>query len=85
MQQTSSAGLEILFPINRTGLSIAAGYLGLLSLIPAIGIIAILVSGIAFYDFHRRPQAKGRGRATFGLVMGFITTILWLVIFDRID
>ena len=81
VQHGSDAGLEILIPINRTGWSISAGYLGLFSLLPFIGIIAIIISAIAFYDFSRRPEKHGRGRATFGLVMGILTTILWLAIF----
>ena len=78
--QSSDAGLELLIPINRTGWSIAAGYLGLFSLIPFIGILAIFISGIAMYDFSRRPDRHGRGRAIFGLVMGILTTIFWLAL-----
>ena len=80
VQSTNDAGLEILIPINRTGWSIAAGYLGLFSLLPFIGVIAILVSVIAFFDLSRRPESHGRGRAIFGLVMGVFTTIFWLAI-----
>ncbi|MEE2906323.1 MAG: DUF4190 domain-containing protein [Planctomycetota bacterium] len=77
---TTDHGVELLIPINRTGWSIAAGYLGLFSLLPFIGILAIIISGIAFYDFSKRPERHGRGRAIFGLVMGILTTILWLAI-----
>ena len=45
---TTDHGVELLIPINRTGWSIAAGYLGLFSLLPFIGILAIIISGIAF-------------------------------------
>ena len=78
--------VEALIPVNRTGWSIASGYLGLFSVLPFIGIVAIIISCIAFYDFKRRPNRHGRGRAVFGLVMGILTTFtctpFWIGLFN---
>ena len=83
IQTGPDRGLEILLPINRSGLSLVAGYLGLLSLLPLVGIVAIIVGCLAMYDFRKRPEHHGRGRAIFGIVMGLITTIAYGILFIK--
>jgi hypothetical protein len=68
---------RLLTPAGRPASAIAAGYLGLFSLMPLVGIIAIIVSVIALRNLKRNPELLGRGRAWFGLVMGVLTTLLW--------
>ncbi len=72
-------GLEALVPVNRTGLSIAAGYLGLfaIALIPAP--VALAVSIFALRELRTKPDVGGRGRSWFGLVMGALGTVALVV------
>ena len=76
-QPRSDRALEMLIPINRSIWSIAAGYLGLFAIIPPMNLVAIVISGIALYDFSKHPEKHGRGRAIFGLVMGILMTLVW--------
>ncbi len=57
--------------------AITAGYLGLFSLLPLIGVLAIAFSWHALRRLRQNPEQLGRGRAMFGLVMGIITTCFW--------
>jgi hypothetical protein len=70
---------RMLLPVGRPVLAIAAGYLGLFSLLPCFGLIAIVVSVLALRTLSKHPELSGRGRAIFGLVMGLITTVLYAV------
>ena len=73
-------GVErLLIPSGRPASAIAAGYLGLFSLLPFIGIIAIIVSIVALRTLKQSPELLGRGRAWFGLVMGISTTSLYIL------
>ena len=58
---------RFLLPGGRPASAIAAGYLGLFSLLPFFGVFAIIVSLVAFHALKENPQAHGRGRAWFGL------------------
>jgi hypothetical protein len=69
--------LGLLIPIGRSPWAIAAGYLGLFSLLPGFGILAIIISAVALRKLKQRPEQLGRGRAIFGLVMGIVTTLLY--------
>lgn len=68
----------MLLPVGRSGLAIAAGYLGLFSIIILPAPICLIVSILAIRDIrkHRHdPHPKhGMGRAIFGLVMGLLGT-----------
>lgn len=68
-----------LLPVGRSGLAIAAGYLGLFSLVGIFAPISIIVSVLALRDLERRPALLGRGRAIFGLVMGILFTFLMII------
>lgn len=71
---------RMLIPIGRSGWAIAAGYMGLLSLIPFFGIFALILGLVALNDIKKHPDKHGKGRAWFGVVMGIIATILTLII-----
>jgi hypothetical protein len=68
---------RLLTPAGRPASAIAAGYLGLFSLLPFFGILAIIVSLKALKTLRQNPELLGRGRARFGLVMGILTTMLY--------
>jgi hypothetical protein len=70
---------RMLLPIDRPASAIAAGYLGLLSLLPFFGIAAIITSIVALRTLKRNPEYSGRGRAIFGLVMGSLMTFLYAI------
>jgi hypothetical protein len=67
--------MEALLPVNRTGLSIAAGYLGLFSILLVFAPIALVVGVAALLDLTHKPDVGGRGRAWFGVVAGTFGTI----------
>jgi hypothetical protein len=73
-------GISLLLPIRTSGWSIAAGYLGLLSLFPFFAPVALIVSLVALRDVRARPHLRGKGRAIFGLVMGVLFTLLLALI-----
>lgn len=78
------AGMRLLLPVGRSGLAIAAGYLGLFSLVLVPAPIALIVSILAIRDIQRSKlsahEKHGLGRAVFGLVMGLLGTLLLAVI-----
>lgn len=71
---------RLLMPVDRPLSAIAAGYLGLLSLLPALGVLAIAFGIRALVVLNDNPELAGRGRAIFGVVMGVVFTILYAVI-----
>jgi len=66
--------MRILLPVGRSGWAIAAGYLGLFSMVLVFAPFAILCSIIAIRDLKMHPKKCGMGRAIFGLVMGVLGT-----------
>ena len=74
------AGIRLLLPVGRSGLAIAAGYLGIFSLIPFFGPIAVLVGILAIRDINAHPDKHGMGRAIFGIIAGGLATLLMLVV-----
>jgi hypothetical protein len=72
-------GMRLVLPVGRTGLSIAAGYLGIFSVIPFVAPLAVGISIWALRDLQARPKLAGRGRAYFGLIAGSVFTLLYAV------
>jgi hypothetical protein len=79
------AAMRMLLPVGRSSWAIAAGYLGLFSLIVLPAPLALIVSIIALWDIHRRgssPYPKhGKGHAIFGLIMGVLGTLVILFVY----
>ena len=73
------AALRMVIPIGRSGWAIAAGYLGLVSVIPFVGILAIATGVLAISSIKKHPEKHGLGRAWFGIVMGALFTVLYIV------
>lgn len=67
--------LKALVPVGRTPLSIAAGYLGLLSPLLCFAPFALAVGILAIAEIRRDSSKGGLGRAIFGAVMGGLFTI----------
>ena len=67
--------MRMILPIGRSGYAIAAGYLGLFSVLLVFAPFAILFGVLAISDIEKHPEKLGKGRAIFGIVMGTIFTI----------
>ena len=80
-----NAGVRLLIPVGRSGWAIAAGYLGLFSLVLLPAPLALIISMIAIRDIRKSVGTNhvkhGMGRAIFGLVMGILGTIILLLSF----
>jgi hypothetical protein len=70
--------MRILLPVGRSGYAIAAGYLGLLSLVIYPAPLALVFGILAVRHIKRDPTKHGMGRAVFGIIMGIIGTALLL-------
>lgn len=72
--------LEWLLPVNRDGFAIAAGYLGLFSLIPnPITSVAAIICGVVALNSIKRTGKLGRGRAWTGLIIGGLSLGIFLL------
>jgi hypothetical protein len=67
--------MEMLLPVNRTELSIAAGYAGLFSILLIFAPIAVVLGVLALLELSHKPDVGGRGRAWFGLIAGAFGTL----------
>jgi len=68
-----------LLPVRRSGWAIAAGYLGLFSIVPLVSYVGLAVSIYAAGHLKRHPDKLGWGRVTTGLVLSGLFSILWTV------
>lgn len=73
-------GLHYVIPINTSGLAIAAGYVGLISVLCFPAPVALVLGILALRQLKKNPKLHGRGRAVFAIVMGVIFTLLPVVI-----
>lgn len=64
-----NAGWRLLLPVGRSGWAIAAGYLGLFSVLVIPAPFALLCGILAIRDIQKNPQKHGMGRAIFGIIM----------------
>jgi hypothetical protein len=77
---TRDRSLEWLIPVGRTGLSIAAGYAGLVALLCFYTAPIALILGVFALRGLRGSPLGGRGRAWFGAIVGGLGTALILVL-----
>jgi hypothetical protein len=74
--------LRWVVPVERSLMAIAAGYLGLVSLIPIFAPLAIIIGILAVRDIKRSGGRKhGLGRAWFGILAGSTVLIGLIVLF----
>jgi hypothetical protein len=74
-----SAALRMVIPIGRSGYAIAAGYIGLFSVLVIPAPFAILFGVLALKDIKRHPDKFGKGRAWFGIIIGSLVILSILV------
>ena len=71
--------LELIVPVNVSGLALIAGYVGLASVLCAPGPIALLLGILALRDLEKNPHKTGKGRAWFAIVAGAIGSVMLVV------
>jgi hypothetical protein len=71
-----NARIRMLLPLGRSGYAIAAGYLGLFSLLIVPAPLALLFGILAVRHIRRDPKKHGMGRAVFGIVMGSLGSVV---------
>lgn len=74
------AGIRMLLPVGRSGWAIAAGYLGLISVLCLPSPLALLAGVLAIREIRRNPKKHGMGRAVFGVIMGGIGTVALVIV-----
>jgi hypothetical protein len=67
--------MRLLLPVGLSGWAIAAGYLGLISVLCFPSPLALIAGVLAIRAIRRDPKKHGMGRAIFGIVMGGIGTV----------
>lgn len=72
------AAIPFLTPIGVSGWAIAAGYLGLFSVLVVPAPFAILAGIVAIRHIRQNPRKRGLPRAIFGILMGVTAAVLWL-------
>ena len=76
--------MKAVLPVGRTGLSIAAGYAGLLALFIVPAPLALGLGIWAAVDLRNHPEKSGLGRAIFAIITGVIgSAVLALIAFAR--
>ncbi len=72
--------IRMLIPVGRSPLAIAAGYMGLFSMLFFPAPIALILGLLAIRDIRAHPEKHGMGRAIFGLVMGILFTVVPIIL-----
>ncbi len=72
--------LNMVVPLNTSGLAIAAGYLGLVSVLCVPAPLALLLGILALRHLKAHPKLDGKFRAIFAIVMGGIFTSIMVVV-----
>jgi hypothetical protein len=67
--------MRMIAPVGRSPWAIAAGYLGLFSLLLLPAPFAVATGLLALHDIRNDPDKHGKGRAIFGIVLGAIGTL----------
>ena len=83
-QQTtnqSDTDMRMLLPVGQSKYAIAAGYLGLFSVLGIFAPFALLFGILAVMDIKKDKDKHGMGRAVFGIVMGIIFLIVYSIYF----
>ncbi|RPH55856.1 DUF4190 domain-containing protein [bacterium] len=67
--------MRMIAPVGRSSWAIAAGYLGLFSLLLFPAPFAVATGLLALQDIRSDPDKHGKGRAIFALVLGTLGTL----------
>ncbi|HEY4146519.1 lysozyme inhibitor LprI family protein [Pinirhizobacter sp.] len=65
----------------RSSIAAIAGYLGVFSILPGVGLLAMVAGMLAIRDIHRHPQKQGIGRARFAIAIGAVLSVAWAALF----
>ena len=76
----SDAAMRMLLPVGRSGYAIAAGYLGIFSVLLIFAPFSLLFGILAVKDIKKNKDKHGMGRAIFGIIMGSICSIIMLAL-----
>ena len=74
-EDAGDQGLQYVIPINTSVLAIAAGYVGLISVLCFPAPFALLLGILALRQLKKKPKLHGKGRAIFAIVMGVLFSI----------
>jgi len=77
---SDDTAMRFLLPVGRSGWAIAAGYLGLVSVLLVFAPFALVTGILGLQAIRRDPSLWGRGRAWFGVVMGALFTALLIIV-----
>ena len=77
--QTSTDPVEAEPP--RSSTAVIAGYLGVFSIVPVVGLLAMVAGMLAIRDIRRHPQKQGIGRARFAIAVGAVLSVVWAALF----
>lgn len=77
--QTSTEPVQAKPP--RSSVAAIAGYLGIFSIIPLVGLLAMVAGMLAIRDIRRHPQKQGIGRARFAIAIGVVMSVVWAALF----
>lgn len=69
------AAMRWLLPVGRSPWAIAAGYLGLFSILVVFAPLAIITGVVAIHQIKRNPDLHGMGRAIFGILAGTVVLL----------
>jgi hypothetical protein len=72
--------MRMILPVGRSGLAIAAGYVGLFSVLCFPAPIALILGILAIIDIKRHPEKHGMGRAVFAVIAGGFFSLMPLLI-----
>lgn len=72
--------LRFVMPVNPSMWAMAAGYLGLFSVLCLPAPISLFAGIKGLKDIKENPNKNGEGRAWFGIIMGVIGTIMLLIV-----
>jgi len=67
--------MRFVLPVGRSLWAVAAGYVGLFSVLLIPAPLALLLGIVAIVDIKRHPKKHGMGRAVFAVVMGALFTV----------
>jgi hypothetical protein len=78
--ESSDGVVKWLIPLDVTVWAVIAGYLALFAVLIVPAPFALGAGLIARRDLRRRPDRRGKGRATFAIVTGGLFTIPFVLI-----
>lgn len=79
-EDEGDGGLQFVVPVNTSGLAIAAGYMGLISVLCFPAPVAFILGILALRHLKKNPNMHGHARAIFAIVMGLLFTAVPVVL-----